>query len=138
MNITPLISDNISELLILLIEFMQTRQRILLQNIININVQGFIPKELEVDEFSRLLNNAIDEHLRTQRLILHDTKNIKFGLNGSFYVIPINDEYSKYLLNENQDKYLELQIKKLWENSLNQKVAAELLMQKQELSFSVY
>ena len=138
MNITPLISDNISELLTLLIEFMQTRQKILLKNIININVHGFIPKELEVDEFSILLNNAIDEHLKTQRLVLCDTENIKFGLNGKFYVTPVDDEYSKSILNENQDEYLELQMNKLWENSLNQKVAAELLMQKQELFSSVY
>jgi len=41
------------------------------------------------------------------------------------------DEYAKELFEENRDEYLELQISKLLENSLNQRVAAELLREKQ-------
>ena len=132
MNLTSLITDNISEILMKIIEFTQTRQKILAQNIINLNTPGFVPQELEVDEFSDLLHNAIDEHIRTQRLILQDSENIKFGLSGSFMVKPVSDETGKELLKENRNEYLELQINKLWENSLNQKMAAELLKQKQE------
>ena len=132
MNLNSLINDNISEILTLLIEFTQARQRILIKNIMNSNTPGFIPKELEVDAFSNLLNFAIDEHIRTQRLVLCDTENIKFGSNGDFDVTPIDDVYCKELIEENIDEYLELQINKLWENSLNQKVAAELLRQKEE------
>ena len=132
MNLTPLISDNVSEILNLLIEFMQARQKILVQNITNSQNPGFMPKELEVDEFSKMLHFAIDEHIRTQRLVLCDTKNIKFGSDGGFDIKPIVDEYSKELIEDNMDEYIELQLSKLWENSLNQKVAAELLKQKQE------
>jgi flagellar basal body rod protein FlgB len=130
MNLTPLITDNITEILIKVIEFTRTRQKILTQNIINIHNPGFVPKELEVNEFSDLLNNAINEHIRNQRLILHDTKSIKFSISGSLEVKPVVDKHGKELLEENQDQYLELQRSKLWENSLNQKVAAELLKQK--------
>jgi len=91
---------------------------------------------LEVDEFSNLLNNAINEHTRSQRLLLCDTENIKFGVAGSLKIKPIVDRYAKELLEENQDKYLELQINKLLENSLNQRVAAELLGQKTGNDFS--
>ncbi|MBN1975330.1 MAG: hypothetical protein JW787_16955 [Sedimentisphaerales bacterium] len=133
MNLTSLITDNISEILTLLIEFTQARQRILIQNITNGHIPGFIPKELEVDEFSNLLNFAIDEHIRTNRLVLCDTENIKFGSDGGFCLTPINDECGKKLIEDNIDEYIELQINKLWENSLNQKVAAELLKLKQEL-----
>ena len=48
----------------------------------------------------------------------------------------INEESfspAKELLEENQDEYLALQINKLFENSFNQRVAAELLRQKQEM-----
>lgn len=138
MNLTSLITDNISEILIKIIEFTQTRQKILAQNITNLHIPGFMPKELEVNEFTDLLNNAINEHIRTQRLVLHDSENIKFGLSGSFVVKPVNDEISKELLEENRDEYIELQINKLWENCLNQKVAAELLRQKQEFISSYY
>ena len=133
MNLTPLLTDNVSEILTLLIEFTQMRQRILIQNITNSHVPGFVPKELEVEEFSKVLNFAVDEHIRTQRLILCDTENIKFGSNGDFAVTPVDDKYSKELIDENIDEYFELQINKLWENSLNQKVAAELLKQKKSL-----
>jgi len=136
MNITPLITDNITEILVKIIEFTHNRQKILTQNITNVNNPGFVPKELAVNEFSDLLNNALDEHIRNQRLILCDTENIKFGVSGSFEVKPILDEQSKELLEENRDGYLELQINKLLENSLNQRLAAEFLRQKQKSSIN--
>ena len=131
MDLTLLITDNVTEILIKIIEFTQTRQKILTQNIINIHNPSYVPKELEVSKFSSLLNNAIDEHVRNRRLVLRDTENIKFGISGSFEIKPVVDEHAKGLLEENRDGYIELQVNKLWENSLNQKVAAELLRQKQ-------
>jgi flagellar basal body rod protein FlgB len=126
-----LVTDNITEILIKIVKFTQTRQKILIQNIINVQNPGYIPQELEVNEFSDVLNNAIDEHVRNQRLVLRDTENIKFGARGSIKLEPIIDEHGIKLLEENQEEYIERQIKKLWENSLNQKLAAELLKQKQ-------
>ena len=131
MNLMSLITDNITEILIKIVKFTQTRQKILIQNIINVQNPGFIPKELEVNEFSDVLNNAIDEHVQNQRLVLHDTENIKFGAGGGIELKPIVDEHGIKLLEENRDEYIERQINKLWENSLNQKLAAELLKQKQ-------
>ncbi len=131
MNLTSLLTDNITEILIKIVKFTRTRQKILIQNIINIQNPGFIPKELEVDEFSDVLNYAIDEHVRNKRLVLRDTKNIKFGTRGSIDIKPVVDEYGIKLLEENREEYIERQVHKLWENALNQKLAAELLKQKQ-------
>jgi len=131
MNLMSLITDNISEILIKIVKFTQTRQKILIQNIINVQNPGFVPKELEVNEFSVVLNNAIDEHVLNRRLVLQDTENIKFGARGSIELKSIVDEHGIKLLEENQDEYIVRQIHKLWENSLNQKLAAELLRQKQ-------
>ncbi len=130
MNLTPLLTDNVSEILIMIIEFTYARQKILTQNITNIHSPGFMPKELEVGEFTNLLNNAIDEHIRTARLVLYDTENIKFSLSSNFNVKPVDDPSSGELLRQNPEEYVELQMNKLWENSLNQTVAAELLRQK--------
>jgi flagellar basal body rod protein FlgB len=132
MNLTSLITDNITELLVKIIEFTQSRQKILTQNINNIHSPGFVPKDLAVDEFSGLLNNAIDEHTRNQRLLFCDTKNIKFGAACRLETQPTIDKYAKELLEKNRNEYIELQINKLLENSLNQRVAAVLLRQKQE------
>ena len=131
MNLMSLITDNVTEILIKIVKFTQTRQKLLIQNIINAQNPGFVPQELEVDEFSDLLNNAIDEHVRNQRLVLCDTENIKFGASGSIELKPVVDEHGIKLLEEDRDEYIERQISKLWENSVNQKVAAELLRQKQ-------
>ena len=131
MNLMSLITDNVTEILIKIVKFTQTRQKILIQNIINVQNPGFVPQELEVDEFSDLLNNAIDEHVRNQRLVLRDTENIKFGASGSIELKPVIDEHGIKLLEVDRDEYIERQINKLWENSINQKVAAELLRQKQ-------
>ena len=131
MNLMSLLTDNVTEMLIKIIKFTQTRQKILIQNIINIHDPGFIPKELEVDEFSDVLNYAIDEHVRNKRLLLRDTENIKFGASGSIELKPIVDEHGIKLLEEDRDEYIVRQINKLWENALNQKLAAELLRQRQ-------
>jgi len=131
MNLQPLITDNVTELLIKILEFTQTRQKILTRNIENTHSPGFVPTDLKADEFSDLLNDALDEHIQNQRLILRDTENIKFGMSGSFETKPAVDEYAMGLLQDDQDEYIELQIDRLLENSLNQRVAAELLRQKQ-------
>jgi flagellar basal body rod protein FlgB len=132
MNLSALVRDNISEILIRIIKFTQTRHKILIQNIINARDPEFVPKELEVNEFSRLLSRAVDEHVRNRRLILCDTENIKFDLEGRLEIKPVVDELGQKLFEENREEYLERQLNKLWENSLNQKLAAELLRQKQK------
>lgn len=130
MNLLRPITDNITEVLVMIIEFTQTRQKILTQNIENARSPGFVPIDLTADEFSDLLNSAIDEHIRNQRLVLRDTENVKFGVGGSFKAKPAVDEDARELLEENRDEYLESQISKLLENSLNQRIAAELLKQR--------
>lgn len=131
MNLLPLTTDNIAELLAKIVHFTHARQKILARNIKNMFSPGFTPKDLTVDEFSALLSDAIGEHAQSQRLVLRDTGNIKFGPNGSFEVSAVTDEYAKELLEQDLDEYVELQIDKLLENTINQRVAAELLRQKQ-------
>ena len=138
MNLTSLITDNITEILVKIIEFTHIRQKILTKNIINVNNPKYEPKELAVNEFSDLLNNAIDEHVQNQRLILCDTENIKFGISGSFEIKPVVDEYSKKLRVKKRNEYLKLQINRLLENSLNQRVATELLRLKQKTASTDY
>ena len=118
-----LVTDNIAELLVKILEFTQTRQKVLTRNINNLRSPGFVPCDLDVDEFSELL--------RAHRLLLRDTENIKFGPSGAFQVEPVPDDHAKKLLEHNPDQYIELQINKLMQNSINQKIATELLKQKQ-------
>lgn len=130
MNLTSLLTDNITEILIKIIEFAQARQKTLISNINNINNSDFVPMDLAVDEFSGLLANTINEHAQSQRLVFCDTNNIKFKAGFTFDAMPIIDKHAQKLLKHGRDEYLEQQINKLMENTLNQRIAAELLRQK--------
>jgi len=131
MNLQAMVTDNISELLVKIIEFTQNRQKILTLNINRMHQRGFVPMDLAVEEFSDLLNTALEEHMLNQRLVLCDTENIKFGAGGDLEVKPVIDGDAFALLEECQDEYIEDQIKRLLENSLNQRVAAELLKERE-------
>jgi flagellar basal body rod protein FlgB len=131
MNLPTLVTDNITEVLLKIIEFTQTRQKILIQNINAMHTAGFVPKDLPVEEFSKIMGLAVIEHQHSQRLVLRDGPNVKFGIGGSFMANQIIDERAKRLFEENRNKYLRCQISKLLENSLNQRIATELLKKKQ-------
>ena len=131
------ITDNITDVLVKVINFTKSRHEILLKNINCANEPDYLPMDLAVDEFSSLMNNAINEHILNQRLLLCDTETIKFGTEGQFTAAPQADEYAYNLLIENRDKYLELQVNKMMENSLNMKLAGQLLKQKEILNSTI-
>jgi flagellar basal body rod protein FlgB len=136
MNLSSLVTDNVTEILVKIIKFTKTRKEVLSENISQMSIEGFIPKDLEVDDFSELMNNAINEHIQNHRLVLCDTDHIKFGKEGFFQIQSVIDDHAMELLQTDPDEYLELQINKLLENSLNQRVAAELLKQKEGMTLN--
>jgi flagellar basal body rod protein FlgB len=131
MNQLSVITDNVAELLVKILEFTHLRQRVLIHNVHNLNNLDFLPKDLPVEEFCNVLNRALAEHIQYHRLLLQDTDNVTFRENGMTEITPLVDEEAKTLLRANPDQYIELQLAKLLENSLNYKLAAELLRQKQ-------
>ena len=131
MNLPTITTDNITEVLLKIINFTQSRQKVLIQNINTMHTAGFAPRDLPVDEFSRLIAQALAEHACNHRLVLQDGKNVKFGANGDFEVTPVIDEEARMLFEQNRDEYLRCQIIKMLENSLNQRIAVDLLKQKQ-------
>jgi flagellar basal body rod protein FlgB len=131
MKLKQPITDNVTELLVSIVRFTKARHQILIQNLNAMNLPGFVPKDLAVEEFAALLHEALDEHKQNQRLLLRDGENTKFGPHGSFRAFPVVDRYAKQLLQQSRKKYIELQATKLIENSLNQKFAVELLRHKE-------
>ena len=134
MNLTALVTDNISELLVKIIDFTKNRHKILMRNINDIDKPNLIPMDLPADEFSRSIEYALMEHVTNQRLVLCDSDNVKFGFGGSFNAMPIVDEQARYILEDSRDEYLEYQVNKLMENSLNQRLAKELVKQKRHIA----
>jgi flagellar basal body rod protein FlgB len=130
MNLTTTVTDNIGELLVKIIEFTRVREEVLSDNINDVHVEGFEPRDLADEEFAEALAGAVGEHIQFKRLILRDTDNVKFGVNGCFEVRAVVDESARLLLDRDKEEYLKHQTHKLAENSLNRRVASELLRQK--------
>lgn len=123
--------DNLSEVLSYIINFAHARQKILIRNLNCADNPGFVPHDMPVAEFAKLLNAALNEHVSNNRLMLCDTDNIKFRKNGAFDMTSVPDLEAEKILRKNKNLYIELQTNKLLENTLNQKLAAETLKQKQ-------
>jgi flagellar basal body rod protein FlgB len=134
MDLSALITDNIAELLVKILEFTRVRHQVLIGNIEDMSNPGFLPRDLDVEQFAELMEEAINEHQRYGRLRLRDTEHIKFGENGRFELEAVVDENARDILERNTKAYLELQKDKLKENLVNHRLAGELLRQKQGTS----
>jgi flagellar basal body rod protein FlgB len=132
MDLPPLVQDNISEVLVKIIGFTGLRRSLLHGNIHNLHTPGYVPQDLPVLEFAEVLDGAVTEHVQNHRLLFQDTLHIRFGSNGVMHIRPVIDEYAKTLLDNDPDDYLELQIDRLLENTLNRMVAEQLIGQNVE------
>jgi len=131
MNLSSTITDNIAELLAKIIEFTERRHEVLMRNIEAVETPGFVPGDLDVADFADLITEAVSEHVRSKRLLMRDSENVKFGPGGSFETTPVVDDYAKWLFENDTEKYLKLQIDKLSENLVNKRTAVEMLDNKQ-------
>jgi len=128
-NLSSHAEDNVSELLLKIIAFTRSRHELLSENIKGIRTPGFLPADLQVDEFADTMLQAVEEHIANDRLLLRDTDSITFGRNGQFEAEPVVDEQAMDLFRKDIELYLQHQMNKLRENLLNQKIALELLRQ---------
>jgi len=126
-------ADNITEVLLKIIEFTSYRDTLITRNVLNANTEGFVPIDLDATEFTDLMGQAVCEHIANGRLLFCDGCNVRFGLDGDFEILPIVDEYAKQLFENDIKEYFKLQVRKLSENSLNNKIAGELIRQKQTI-----
>lgn len=133
MNTTTHNIDNVTEVLTRVLEFTNRRARVLHKNIVNINTRNYLPADLDAAAFAEIMANALSEHLISDRLLLIDSENIKFGEDGNFKTIQIKDKQASQLLQEDTKKYLKHQMKKISENQMNRKVATHLIERKKKL-----
>ncbi|MFA5423207.1 MAG: hypothetical protein WC374_05065 [Phycisphaerae bacterium] len=124
--------DNITDVLIMVIEFAQARQKVLANNIRLADAPDFVPSDLPCKQFAAVLNIALDEHIENSRLLLADTENISFLTSGRFEIKPVTDERAQRLLRCSREKYIHFQVEKIVENAMNQRFAAQLIRQKQQ------
>jgi hypothetical protein len=134
MKLSTTTIDNITEVLTRIVEFTDRRREVLTRNLFDYQIDGYQPKDLPVCEFAECMTEAVSEHLRSKRLLLCDRENVSFGEAGSFDVDPVIDSKAMNLLKRSTKDYLQMQIHKLSENLMNNRIAVELLKQKQQRS----
>ena len=134
MKATSTTIDNITEVLTRIIEFTERRREVLTRNLFDYKASDFQPKDLPVCEFAECMTEAVSEHLRSQRLLLCDRDHVTFGKEGSFDTLPVVDSEAEDLLKTDTKEYLQMQIHKLSENLMNNRIAVELLKQKRRHS----
>lgn len=113
-----------------IIEFTDRRREVLTRNLFDYKTEDFRPMDLAVSEFAECMTEAVSEHLRSQRLLMCDKNNVCFGEEGAFETHEVVDSESETLLQTNTKHYLQTQINKLSENLMNNRIAVELLKQK--------
>ena len=131
MNISTVKTDNIIEVLEKIVDFTETRHRLLTANISNANESDFVPRDLDAEGFADVMAQAVSEHMQNRRLLFCDSETVKFGERGSFEVTPVIDKQGQSILEEGVEKYVQLQIDRLSENVINKRIAAELLVWQQ-------
>ena len=135
MKVTSTITDNITEVLTRIIEFTERRREVLTRNLFDYRNDGFRPYDMPVTEFSACMTQAVAEYVRSDRLLLCDREHIRFGEGGGFDADPVVDTAAETLLMSDLKQYLQMQIYKLSENLMNNRVAVELLKQKPQSNF---
>jgi hypothetical protein len=132
MNVSTTVTDNITEVLTRIVEFTERRRDVLTRNLFDYRQPGFRPVDLPVGEFSECMTEAVSEHIRNQRLVLCDRPSVSFGADGHFDALPQVDTQAEKMLQTDIKQYLQVQIQKLSENLMNNRIAVELLGQKQQ------
>jgi len=129
MDLLSFVTDNVTELLVKVMEFTEARQKILIRNIRCVDDAGFVPQDVPMEEFCVLMDAAIAEHADSRRLVLGGSEHIRFDGRNGFEVYSVADTVALELRKSDREAYLKDQVAKLVENALHQRVAAQLLRQ---------
>jgi hypothetical protein len=135
MKLTSTTTSNITEILMRIVEFTERRREILTRNLFDYKNDGFRPYDMPVMEFSTCMTQAVTESVRSDRLLFCDHEHVRFGEGNCFDTEPVIDRTAENLLESDLKQYLQMQIHKLSENLMNNRVAVELLKQKQQHNF---
>lgn len=119
-------TENIIELLNMILHFTKSREQVLIDNIRYLEKPGFVPKDLDAEAFSQIVDAALTEYMTHNRLVLRDTEDIQFLQEGAFHVTPAEDD-DAIRLRPNTERYLQYQARKLAQNATNARVAERLI-----------
>jgi flagellar basal body rod protein FlgB len=126
MDLSSLIRDNIDDILVKIIQFTHIRHRIILENIENCHTVGFVPRQVNVEDFAKVISVALSEHQRTNRLVLCDSETVIFSSGGRLSIKPQIDTAAHRLFKEDFDRYICQQRQELNENAINNRTACAL------------
>lgn len=131
-----MIRDNIDDVLVKIIQFTHIHHKVILENINNCHLAEFVPRQVDVEDFARIISAALSEHQKTRRLVLCDSESVNFLPGGRLNVKLKVDTAAKRLFEEDFDRYIRLQKQRLNENTINNKTACALLGHKLKIGLA--
>jgi hypothetical protein len=130
MDLSSLIRDNIDDVLVKIIQFTHVRHNVILKNIEECHCIDFAPRNVDVEDFARIISAALSEHQKSKRLVLCDSPTVSFRSGGQLNIKLKVDTAAQRLFEQDFDQYICLQQQRLNENAINNKTACALLSHK--------
>ncbi|OHB61098.1 MAG: hypothetical protein A2167_08920 [Planctomycetes bacterium RBG_13_46_10] len=125
-----MIRDNIDDVLVKIIQFTHIRHDVILKNIEDCRCADFAPRNVDVEDFARVISAALAEHQKSKRLALCDSRTVSFTGGGRLNIKLKVDTAAQRLFEQDFDQYLRFQRRQLDENAINNKTACALLSHK--------
>lgn len=130
MYLADLVNRNSIPVLEKMVAFTEARQRMLAENIANVDTPGYRTKHLDVDAFQKALRGAVEarrESGATSPLKLEGTR--EFGLDpaGKLWIAPSEEPAENVLFHDGTNIRIERQMAMMAENAMMHQTAVELL-----------
>lgn len=112
-----------------LMAYTEARQRVLAENVANIDNPHYRTKHLDTKTFQRSLREAIDQQKETRSptFQLADGNDFRVGEDGRLRVMPTERPADNVLFHDNTNASVEKQMALMGENAAMHQTAAELL-----------
>jgi flagellar basal-body rod protein FlgB len=118
-----------------MLAFTQARQRMLAENIANVDVPGYRTKHLDADAFQKALGEAMDGQKQagvSAPLELQGTSEFGMDEDGRLMVSPSEEPAENVLFHDGTNVRIERQMSMMAENGMMHQAASELLRTKFE------
>lgn len=124
-----LISSPMSNAAELSARFSEARQRVLAENLANIDTPGYQTRRLDLPTFQRALREAVDQADAdcTSTLKLRDTAQLRVGPDGRLEFRPVLEPAQNVLFHDGTNARLERLMSDVNENALSYELATSAL-----------
>ena len=118
------------------LSFTEQRQKVLADNISNIDTVGYKMKDLDAASFNQALNDAVQRRAARGAdapLTMTDSRTLRWDAAGNLTAQAIESENNNILFHDDNNRFIEKQMSLMSQNGLRHNVTAEMLRGKYSL-----